>query len=320
MPGKTARLKLAQVLSHSLSGFGDCFHDQLVCPVCLAMLPLREASEWYTMGHIIPESAGGKEWTILCKDCNSKFGKLQDKWFGEYLSLLKNPKATFVDAKTKSKYITVNGKTVSGTISVSKVDGAIEVFVPINRNPPGEVNELTIDDKLTVQFTPELVKHVDEIQIGYITAGYLMWFKEIGYNWVMQTSQELVRKQIVGCDYGLEGAKVVELQGDKLHEPAIGVIVKSDYVYPCCMMYDRVVIFPSPSGSKAPPLQVASFDGKYDIRLLNLEILNVPYSVIYDGDLVVMPDMLRKNPPIPESLLYIHGSGDKKSEWLTMKK
>lgn len=320
MPSKKARFQLAQSLSQHLSGFGECFHEQFLCPVCMTALHLKDDSDSYTAAHIVPESAGGKDWTLLCKSCNSGFGKLQDKWFGEYLCVLKNPEGTFFHEKSKSKYITVNGVTVSGMIGVSEADGAVEVILPINRNPPGKVEALPRGETLTVQFTPELVKHINEIQIGYITAAYLTWFKEIGYNWVMQSSQELVREQITECNYALGGAKVVELQGDKLHEPAIGVIVKSGYVYPCCLMYDRAVIFPPPNGSKAPSLQTTSFSDTYDVHLLELRIMNVPYSVNFDDGLAVLPDMLRKDPPIPEYLLYVYASADREARWLTLTK
>ncbi len=320
VPNKRARLQLAETLSQHLTGFGPSFHEQLLCPVCMTELHLKDDSDSYTVGHIIPESAGGKDWTILCKSCNSGFGNRQDKWFGEYLSVLNNPEGTFFHAKSKSKYITVNGVTVSGMIRVSEVDGAVEVILPTNRNPPGSVEALPRDKTLTVQFAPELLKHINEIQIGYITAAYLTWFKEIGYNWVMQSSQELVRNQIIKCDYELGGAKVVELQCDKLYQPAIGVIIESGYVYPCCLMYDKVVIFPPPNGSNAPSLQATSFNDTYDIHLLELRIMNVPYSVNFDGGVAVLPDMLRKDLSIPESLLYVYSSTDREAEWLTLMK
>ena len=318
MPNKKARIQLAKLLSQHLSCFGESFLEKFFCPVCMTKLHPKDDSNSYTVGHIVPESAGGKDWTILCKTCNSEFGKLQDKWFGEYLCILKNPEGTALHAKSKSKYITINGVTVSGMISVSEVDGAVEVITPINRNPPGKLETVPCGETLTIEFAPELVKHINEIQVGYVTAAYLTWFKEIGYNWVMQSSLELVREQIKKCNYALGGAKVVELQGEELHAPAIGVIVESGYVYPCCLMYDRVVIFPPPNGGKAPSLQAISFNKTYDIHLLDLKIMNVPYSVNFDGVLAVLPDMLRKDPPIPDDLLYVYASTDREAQWMRL--
>lgn len=214
---------------------------------------VEQDSDCYTAGHIIPEAAGGKEWTILCRVCNSRFGERQDNWFGEYLCVLQNTEGSFFHAKSKSKYITVNGVTVSGRVSVSEEDGAIEIFTPIYRNPPGKVESIPHVEKLEVQFTPEITKHINEVQVGYITAAYLTWFNLVGYSWAMQSSLEPVRKQIRECDYALDGAKVVDLMPERIFEPDIGVVAESGHVYPCCLMYDRVVIFPAPNG--APSLK-----------------------------------------------------------------
>ena len=318
MPSKKARRQLTNFLSHHLSTFGDGFTGLVVCPTCMTQLHSEDDFEALSAGHIVPESAGGKDWTLLCKTCNSDFGKRQDKWFGEYLCILKNPEGTFLHSKSKSKYITVNGVKVSGKFGISETDGAVEVFLPINRNPPGKVDSVPRGDTLEVQFTPELVKHVNEVQVGYITTAYLMWFKEIGYNWVLQSSQALVRKQIIECNYMLDGAKVVELQGEQLHEPDIGVIIESGHVYPCCLIYDRVVIFPAPSGSKAPSPKKILFNTTYELHLLTLKIMNKPYSVSIDKIIAVLPDMLRKDPPIPENMFSICASSDEEAQWLEL--
>jgi hypothetical protein len=274
----------------------------------------------YTVGHIVPESAGGSEWTILCQVCNSKFGTQQDKWFGEYLCVIKNPEGTFFHVKSKSKYITVNGVTVSGMISVSREDGAIEILTPINRNPPGKVESIPHGENLEVQFTPEITKHINEVQVGYITAAYLTWFKVLGYSWVMQSSLKSVRKQILDCNYALDGAKVVDLISEHLFEPDIGVVIESGYTYPCCLMYDRAVIFPAPSESKAPNPKNLAFTSDPQIIPLDLAVMNVPYSISVEGEILIFPDILRKEPSIPEHLLYIFKDSEKEPQWLALER
>ncbi len=274
----------------------------------------------YTAGHIVPESAGGSEWTILCQVCNSRFGARQDKWFGEYLCVLLDPEGTFFHAKSKSRYITVNGVSVSGRINVSEEDGTIEIFTPIDRNPAGKVDSIPHGEKLEVQFTPEITKHINEVQVGYITAAYLTWFKALGYSWVMQSSLKLVRKQILDCNYALDGAKVVDLRSERLFEPDIGVVVESGYAYPCCLMYDRAIIFPAPTGSKAPTPKNLAFTSDSQIIPLNLAVMDLPYSVSFEGGILIFPDMLRKEPSIPEHLLYIFEDSGKEPQWLALEK
>ncbi len=317
-PNKSSRYKLAKSLCRDLYSFGECFLDHILCPVCMTKIHTEHEKEKYTAGHITPESAGGNEWTILCKKCNSKFGERQDKWFSEYLRILKKPEETFIHAKSKSKYITINGVKVSGDIRVSEKDGSIDVITYKDRNPPGKIESIIFGSELVVSFTPELVKHVNEIQIGYITAAYLKWFKAIGYNWIMQSSLDCVRKQILECNYDIDGAKVIEIQSNEILNPDIGVIFESNHAYPCCLMYDRLVIFPAPYISKTPTPKSITFSPENQINLINLSIMSDSYSVNYEGRILIFPDMLKKKTSFPKNMLYVPQDPKKEVQWLTL--
>jgi hypothetical protein len=314
---KESRLKLAKYLNEHLCSFGDHFNDVIICPTCLSRLDLNRDQDKFSAGHIIPEAAGGDEWTFLCNTCNSEFGRKQDKWFGEYLHILNNPKGTFLNAKTKGKYISVNGQTVRGDINISR-DGSIEIFLPIDRNPPGKVKSIKMDTTLVVSFKPELIDHENEIEVGYITAAYLTWFHEIGYNWIFQSSLDVVRRQIVECNRNLDGAKIIDLDTHKLEIQGIGIINQSGFTYPCCIVIDKIVVFPAPSTTNAPTPKKISFDSPCNIDFLKLAIMNLPYITLYDGGQVVVPDQLTKSIPIPNLALYIYSDNGKKPEWLTI--
>lgn len=320
MPGKKERAKLAELLNGDLLSFGHCFEGKLLCPTCMEELHIDRDSQNYTIGHIVPQAVGGKDWTILCKRCNSVFGSKQDKWFGEYLDILENPEGTLIHAKTKSRYININSVNVSGSINVSKEDGAVDVFIPLDLNKPGIVESIEVGADVEIGFAPVLMKHVNEIQVGYITAAYLKWFEMMGYSWVLQSSLNMVRKQIMDCDYSLDGAKVVELKAEDIHQPSIGVIEESGYVYPCCLVFDRAVIFPAPFPTNAPSPKSVSFDSSYQLTFLEMAIMDAPYSLSYEGRLAVLPDMLRQDPPIPEYMLNIPQSLDEAPHWLRLKR
>lgn len=317
MSNKKARKELAKSLSEHLSVFGDQLSGKLLCPTCMKMFDSSKDTHLLTAGHIIPEASGGKEWTLLCKTCNSEFGSKQDKWFGEYLIALTAPNGTFLHAKTMSKYVSVNGETVSG--KVFEKDGEVHLLLPTNRNQPGKVESIPFGNTLEIEFSPEMVKHVNEIQVGYITAAYLLWFHKIGYNWVMQSSLGGVRHQILECNYDVSGAVVLPLACEGLQSPAIGVIFESGFIYPCCLMYDRVVIFPSPSINDAPSLNNISFNSSRDVGLIKLEKLDFPYAVGYEGEIVVFPDLLKKQNSFPEYMMNIPASNDAEPQWYKMK-
>ncbi|NTU95745.1 MAG: HNH endonuclease [Bacteroidales bacterium] len=309
---KKSRSDLANYLSAHLNSFGEKYEDIVVCPTCLGEFSVKADQEKFSAGHILPEVAGGQEWTFLCRSCNSRFGEKQDKWFGEYLHILNIPTGTFLDAKTKNKYISVNGEVVRGDISV-RDDGSAEVFVPIDRNPPGKVKSIPKGPKLELSFKPVLIDHENEIEIGYITAAYLTWFHEIGYNWVFQSSLDVVRKQILECDRSLNGAKVIDLDFDKSPIEGVGAILQSDTLYPCCVVVDKLVIFPPPNKGKAP--KEIKFVSPCSINFLKLAVMGEPYITLYDGYQVVVPNRLLKNPPIPKYLLNIKSGDNADPEW-----
>ncbi|MCG9735712.1 HNH endonuclease [Pseudoalteromonas shioyasakiensis] len=303
---KNSRLKLAKYLNEHLCSFGDGFENKVICPTCVKEFDLNSGQRSFTAGHILPEASGGSEWTFLCKDCNSQFGEKQDKWLGEYLNILNKPTGMLLDAKTKSRYISINDKTVNGSISVSDVDGGIDIVLPINRNPPGKVESMKFGENLEINFEIPLTLHENEIAVGYITAAYLMWFNEIGYNWVFQSSLDNVRKQILNCDRDIDGAKVIDLPTDKMEMQGVGVIINSGTLYPCCVVVDKFVIFPTPPTVSSPTPKNVKFESPCNIEFLNLAVLNFPYLTLFDEYHVVVPNRLKKCPPIPDKLFNIH--------------
>ncbi|NRA94538.1 MAG: hypothetical protein HRU26_18065 [Psychroserpens sp.] len=308
---KQSRLILAKYLNEHLCSFGDGFENKVICPTCVKEFDLDLDQRSFTAGHILPDASGGDEWTFLCKNCNSKFGEKQDKWLGEYLNILNNPMGTLLDAKTKCRHININGETVNGKVSVSDADGGIDIFLPINRNPPGKIESMKMGNTPEISFTIPLTLHENDIAVGYITAAYLTWFHEIGYNWVLQSSLDNVRKQILNCNLDIDGAKVIDLDTDMLEIQGVGVIMKSDILYPCCVVVDKLVVFPTPSTVDSPTPKHVKFESPCDIKFLKLTVMSFPYLALYDGYHVVVPDRLRKYPPIPDKLFNIYSEQGK---------
>ena len=314
---KKARGELAHFLSKHLCSFGNEYKNIFICPTCLKKFDLMSEQHLLTAGHILPAASNGTDWTLLCKSCNSTFGTKQDKWFSEYLNILNNPNATLLDAKTKGKYIEINGEKVSGNIKTTS-DGSVHVDLPINRNPPGKIASLEMGDTIEISCKPELVKHEKEIEVGYITAAYLMWFHEIGYNWVLQSSLDVVRKQILECDTTTTGARVIELGVDKAEMQGVGIVIQSGVLYPCCLVVDKLIIFPAPYVSKSEEPKLVKFVSPLQIEFLSLEIVDKPYLILFDEHKVVLPDRLSKSPPIPELLLHLSSAENEAYEWKTM--
>lgn len=317
MPTAEQRFKLAKAFSTHLVNLAPKLVERFQCPTCMRIFNIHPSSTDITAAHILPEAAGGKNWTLLCRQCNSNFGKSQDRWFGEYLNVLLNEKASFLDAKTKSKYIEINGEKFSGKISVAN-DGTIDLILPTNHNPPGKVDSLCLGPKVEIKFVAELVKHELEISLGYLTAAYLMWFDALGYNWIYQSGLDIVRKQIQNPNKKIWGDFVlVNSVQDELIEPSIAIVPWKGSAYAACVIYDRVVIFPPPAGSNMPKFGREPGDNKeIDLVKIELKFFSEPYCLAYENCVIVLPDMISKNDPIPKHMLRIPADTKEGEQWL----
>ena len=171
------RYKIARKLSEDLCKFDKSLYGKFMCPVCTELYDVGDKNN-ITDAHIIPESAGGKELTLLCRSCNSKLGSKQDKWFSEFLNIIMDEGKTILSAKSKSKYIEVNGVKVRGDIREEE-DGNIGVYLYKNRNPPGKIDEIIFGSETSLSFEIPLSKNQHQVEVGFLTAAYLMWFKQM---------------------------------------------------------------------------------------------------------------------------------------------
>ncbi len=317
MPSKKKIYALARSYSDQLETFSSELKGKFQCPACMRSFDVFEGNKEISAAHILPESIGYQRWTLLCKKCNNDFGRHQDKWFGEYLSVLLQEKGTFFHTKTKSKYLEINGKKVSGTITPTE-DDVIQIFLPIDRNPPGKVEALEFGPELNVSFSPEVVKHEQEISIGYLTAAYLLWYEALGYNWVYQTSLDIVRKQITNPrDKVWDDFLLFELEGDNFVDPQIGLIQGNNGAYPAAIIYDRIVIFPPPEGINIKPYHKNSQSGpQTNFIKIQLGVFDKPAAVMYEDTFFVLPNMIRNKEGIPKFAFRIPSDINQQPHWL----
>ena len=186
------RTKISLKLSEDLFKFDSNLRDKFMCPICSKIYEAKDKVN-ITNAHIMPEAAGGKDLTLLCRSCNSRFGSNQDKWFGEHLNIISQKNKTVLSAKTKSKYVSINGKSVRGEIKETD-EGGICVYLYRNRNPPGKLDKLHLGSSVKISTQIPLIEKTKLIEIGYLTAVYLMWFKQLGYSWSMQSHLEKIKE------------------------------------------------------------------------------------------------------------------------------
>lgn len=194
---KNHKSKTLKKLAQNLSSFYPEYQNRFMCPTCLRVIPLTQSAE-ISEAHVVPKKAGGNLCTYLCRRCNSEFGSQQDKWFGEYLRLLKERTASIMETDIKAGHFLIDDKRVGGTFSVQRGNG-FEFQIWKDQTDPlvlGEIGALTSASKLRLKIPFPLLKHSELIDIGFLTAAYLMWFREFGYSWILQAHLDPVRDQI----------------------------------------------------------------------------------------------------------------------------
>ena len=120
---------------------------------------------------------------------------------GEYLRLLKSGHP--FDAPTQQRYFEIGGVRVNGQVNARR-DGTLEFLVRTDLNSKEVLARSTSAmvegnrrGSLSVGYpAPEVFRRSEEVSIGFLTAGYLMWFRELGYSWALQTHLAAVRSAI----------------------------------------------------------------------------------------------------------------------------
>ncbi|GHB70875.1 hypothetical protein GCM10008107_20420 [Psychrosphaera saromensis] len=310
-------IHIVNKLATDLTAFYIDKKNIFMCPSCFNEFNFNDRKN-ITAAHIIPNVSGGKEITVLCKKCNSKFGTKQDKWFGEYLNVYLNETATILAAKTKGKYLKVNGIKVRGEIDQA-TDGAIEVKIYEKYNQPGILNQIKLGPIRNIETSISLADKDLEIQVGFLTAAYLMWFKEFGYSWAFQDQLSIVRQQMHNPEQLIiKKSFLIDIQ-DSL-SPSIGILEVDNTAFPCASIFDQLVVFPNAKKESTYEQVADSLNNSKTRRFNTIQIFpehQHPSSMnlLFKETLLMMPEHVKRGILSPENMLYF-SSIDRPAEWL----
>ncbi len=287
------------MLSANLEVFFPELKGYFKCPVCLTDIPLHEESG-ISEAHIIPKAAKGKLKTYLCTKCNSTFGSQQDKWFGEWVRLANQETPTMLATNIRDGYFEIDGIKIHGNWRIDPQNKLCFYYYKDKNSPT--VNEL-IEKKfrehpprITVQVPLPLLRHQKMIEMGFLTAGYLMWFGVLGYSWVLQRHLDPIRQQILNPDKDILEARFIAYCQNIKWQPWIGLINIANEIALVTGIENFLVVF--------PPLdqpQIYSRLGNDFAGLIGSNIrpfcFSKPYygpaiCVTLDNRILVAPDMI----------------------------
>jgi hypothetical protein len=293
---------LARVARSATLFYPEC-RDNFICPTCLGRVPVSDTDR-ITDAHILPKAVGGGLLTLLCKTCNNTFGAHQDRWMGELLRLVKT-NSTILKDGSQQGHFEIDGIRVNGRYRVRE-EGGLDLFVLPNKNSPPTLRIL--DDRfaqfrsgqkdLSVTLPLPLLANKRLVSVGFLTAAYLLWFKELGYSWALQNHLDDVRQQIRNPDAAVLSDNFNAWStGATFKTPWIGVGKVGDETALMAGLANRIVFFPPadrPDGfySRLP----TDFSGMKigDIRPLRFykqHSFEGPLGVLYGDRLIVAPDV-----------------------------
>jgi len=310
------------MLSRNLEHFFPNLKDHFMCPTCLDKIPIKNKKE-ISEAHIIPKAAKGSLKTFLCRKCNSLFGANQDKWFGELIKLSQDDKPSIMKTSNKDDYFMIDNIKVNGCWELDK-NNNFTFTIHKNRNSP-EVNKLIEDKfrtsppKIKLSCTLPLMRNRSMIDVGFLTAGYLMWFGHLGYSWVLQTHLDPIREQILNPEKEIINANYIATCNEIDCKAWIGFIpINDDFVLTFGIGRHIVII---------PPRDRPDFYSKMGTFTLNLRLLDIrtiklkpkpfygqPVILMFDNRILVSPNMIHN---LIDSLVVIHyTSGSNKANIL----
>ena len=315
MKGKrrNRREKYLQDLAAGLHQLRPDLSDTFMCPICLELIPLARTRD-ISDAHIVPRSGGGRTTTFLCRACNSGTGARQDKWFGEFVHLSTRANRNILKTRVPPKYFTIDGTRVHGAFNVTP-ENNFELIYDASRNPP-DVTRMMLEkfDKSPKRLEiglPLPVLKVDayEVELGYLTAGYLMWFRALGYSWVLQRHLDAVRHAIRNPDQKLD-FNFPRIQDKSGWNGWVGIVKgNKGEMMPAFALLDRMVLFP-PADSP-----VAALPREDNLRVTARPLYRFPSTrlalgLIFENRVMVLPDPFFER---PESAKFIYYAPDEEA-------
>lgn len=306
-------------VSQELARFDAKLLGLFRCPVCLRDLPIgnfgsSDADNAINEEHIIPDSVGGKQTTFLCKRCNSTFGHRQTKWLVEWIELTEGGAPFPIDPKKQKARISANGRKLNGSMHLGE-DGALEFCSDRKRSNPVDFEAHWSEPKpseIKIEFSMPVFSNEESLRVGYLTAAYGLWFKNFGYSFILQSSLDTVRRQILDPGENImDWNFLIEIPAREIREPSIGLMRFDEDYFPIAVIYDHIVLLPSAQKLHPPSMSAEKISKK--LMSLGDEIAPRfqhrcvgPAVMICDGQVIIQPDMIA-NPTIPPQHIRVDG-------------
>jgi hypothetical protein len=175
--------------------------EHVLCPFCLREFGREALADMQlTEEHIIPQSLGGRESVLSCKECNNRIGSRLESQVEKAIAA---KEALHLGEPLRTE-VEIAGSTSRGTVEFNLSEGGTSRILISDRvSDPVEVNAQRSGLKTGVEglhlrvnlgFVPS--RHL----LGMVRIGYLAAFARLGYSCVLCSSFDPIRRQILELD------------------------------------------------------------------------------------------------------------------------
>jgi len=299
----------------NLRAFYPELDQHFMCPTCLSVFPVTEQSR-ISEAHVIPKSAGGSLRTYICTGCNSKFGANQDRWFGDYLQLRRQSRGknqrTILDIPSNPHYFSIDGTRVQGTFR-TEADGGLGFYIYEDKTAPEALRRVLSRQPKSITIPVPLLGKRDVVNTGFLTAAYLLWFKELGYSWALQAHLDQVRQQIQNpSEQVIQGKFWVDCPGEFFERPWVGVASIRNELVLVAALADRLVLLPPADRKNCYSVLDEDFrdlNSQYRrLRFADGHEFGSPMGLIYGDRFLISPDIFLKESGRGAYLFYPPGA------------
>lgn len=259
-----------------------------MCPTCMKVIPIINLGE-ISEAHIVPKAAGGKIKTLICKECNSRFGAKQDRWFADFINIAHSSNPSPFSTGIKDKYFKIDGEKINGSWKLNP-DGGFSFYIHDNLNPPQTIE--SIDKKfrnnpqeIELSAPLPIIKNQKLVSVGFLTAAYLMWFGLLGYSWAMQPHLDKIRKQIINPEKDTIPKKYLATVDSADWIPWIGLVTLSGDTVPAFGLTDKLVFLPP---KDKPNFYESLRVSEFSVNLSDIKPLQLPTKPDYGPPLIIV--------------------------------
>jgi hypothetical protein len=152
--------------------------------------------------------------------------------------------------------------------------------------------------RIQLSFSLPILAKRKMIEVGLLTAGYLLWFRSLGYSWVLQKYLGPVREQIKRPENDILKTRFVAYCEGIRWRPWIGLVTISGEIMLTMGIEDSLVLFPPADRPDLYSTLCQDFQGKIGKDFRVLQFSPRPYygpkvAVLFDNRFVVAPNMIR---------------------------